>query len=140
MDSLKFVERARGALARPGFTPDLPWFDFFDESRLDGFAGYASLRAGRFDEAEGFLARTISRLPDQAVKQHAVVLADLATVHLSKGELDHACSIAAQAADRLRVAGYATGSDRLHTFRSRVAPWSSSAAVRALDQHLALTA
>jgi len=140
VDSLKFVERAQGALARPGFTPDLPWFDFFDESRLDGFAGYASLRAGRFDEAEGFLARTISRLPDQAVKQHAVVLADLATVHLSKGELDHACSIAAQAADRLRVAGYATGSDRLHTFRSRVAPWSSSAAVRALDQHLALTA
>ena len=138
--SLKLIDRARRALAQPGFAPDLRWFDFFDESRLDGFAGYSSLRAGRYDEAEGFLARTIRGLPDEAVKQHAVVLSDLATVHLSKGDLDQACSVAANAADRLRVAGYATGSDRLRTFRSRVVPWSSSAAVRALDQHLALTA
>lgn len=76
-ESLASIDRARAALARPVLAPDLPWFDFFDESRLDGFAGYASLRARRYDNAMSLLTATLGRLPDDTVKQRAVVLADL---------------------------------------------------------------
>lgn len=138
--SLDSIDLARSALARPGLAPELPWFDFYDESRLDGFAGYANLRARRYDEAMTLLSDTLRGLPEDAVKQRAVVLADLAAAHLARGDLDHSCSIAADAADRLRQAGYATGLDRLRHLRSSMAPWATSKAVRDLDQHLALAA
>ncbi len=136
-ESLGYVERARASLDRPNLAPDLPWFDFFDESRLDGFAGYASLRAHRYDEAITSLSQTLTGLSDNAVKQRAVVLADLAAAHLAKGDLDQSCAIASDAADRLRQAGYATGLDRLRALRSSMTPWATSAPVRNLDQHLA---
>ncbi|ACV78331.1 helix-turn-helix domain-containing protein [Nakamurella multipartita] len=139
-ESLDYIDRARTAFSRPRLAPELPWFDFFDESRLNGFAGYASLRADRHDEALALLSVTLSNLPDQAVKQRAVVLADLATAHLSQGNVDQACAIAIDAVDRLRQAGYATGVDRLRALRSHLAPWATSTAVRDLDQHLALAA
>ena len=53
-------------------------FDFFDQTHLYGFAGYAYLRARRYDEAMTLLFRTMTVLADDAVKQCAVVLADLA--------------------------------------------------------------
>lgn len=139
-ESLAFIDRARVALARPVLAPDLSWFDFFDESRLDGFAGYASLRARRYDEAMTLLTATLKRLPGDAVKQRAVVLADLAAAHLASGDLDRSCAIATDAVDSLCQAGYATGLDRLRTLRSSMTPWAASAAVRDLDQHLALAA
>lgn len=139
-ESLACIDRARNALARPVLAPDLPWFDFFDESRLDGFAGYASLRAHRHDEAMSLLTATLGRLPDDTVKQRAVALADLAAAHLATGDLDQSCTIATDAVDSLREAGYATGLDRLRTLRSRMTPWAASTVVRDLDQHLALAA
>jgi len=139
-DSLGYIDHARTALARPGLAPDLPWFDFFDEPRLDGFAGYASLRAHRYDDAMTLLSQTLCRLPDDAVKQRAVTLADLATAHLAQGDLDQACAVGADAADRLRQAGYATVLERLRTLRSSMTLWATSPAVRDLDQHLAFAA
>lgn len=139
-ESLEYIDRARNSWARSGLALDLPWFDFFDESRLNGFAGYTNLRADRHDDALTLLSATLSHLPDQAVKQRAVVLADLAAAHLGQGNVDHACAIAIDAVDRLRQAGYATGVDRLRALRSSLAPWATSTAVRDLDQHLALAA
>ena len=83
------------------------------------------------------LSQTLSGLSDDAVKQRAVVLADLAAAHLAKGDLDQSCAIASDAVDRLRQAGYATGLDRLRALRSSMTPWATSAPVRNLDQHLA---
>jgi transcriptional regulator with XRE-family HTH domain len=139
-DSLGYIDRARTSLAQPGLAPDLPWFDFFDESRLAGFAGYASLRARRYDDALTLLSSTLHRLPEDAVKQRAVALADLAAAHLAQGDLARSCAIASDAVDRLRQAGYATGLERLRSLRSSMTPWAASASVRNLDQHLALAA
>jgi tetratricopeptide (TPR) repeat protein len=138
--ALAAIDRAREALARPGLVPSLPWFDYYDETRLAGFAGYATLRAGRFDESRTALTEALDRLPAAAVKQRAVFLTDLATVHLHDGDLDEACRSAAAAADELHRAGYATGSGRLQEFRAAVARWSTTPAVRMLDEQLALIA
>ncbi len=64
-------------------------------------------------------------------------LADLATVELHDGNLDHACTIATDAARQLHQAGYATGAGRLRDFRATLEPWKTSTPVRVLDEQLA---
>ncbi len=75
--ALTAVDRARDELAAPGLARDLPWFDYYDATRLAGFAGYATLRAGRHAEAGVELRTALGKLPRGAVKQRAVFLADL---------------------------------------------------------------
>jgi transcriptional regulator with XRE-family HTH domain len=104
--ALHALDRARDALAAPGLAPELPWFDYYDTTRLAGFAGYATLRAGRYNDARTELGTALDKLARSAVKQRAVFLADLATIELHDGNLDHACTIAANAADQLHQAGY----------------------------------
>jgi ATP/maltotriose-dependent transcriptional regulator MalT len=135
--ALHAIDRARDALAAPGLTLELPWFDYYDATRLCGFAGYATLRAGRYDDARTELGTALSKLPRSAVKQRAVFLADLATVELHDGNLDHACKIASDAARQLHQAGYATGAGRLRDFRAALDPWKTATSVRALDEQLA---
>jgi len=135
--ALHALDRARDTLALPGLTLELPWFDYYDATRLCGFAGYATLRAGRYDDARIELGTALSKLPRLAVKQRAVFLADLATVELHDGNLDHACKLAADAADQLHQAGYATGAGRLRDFRAALDPWKTTTPVRALDEQLA---
>jgi len=116
---------------------DLPWFDYYDATRLSGFAGYASLRAGRFAESRTALGAALEQLPGRAVKQRAVFLTDIASVDLACGDLDKACALAADAAQQLHHAGYAMGFGRLKGFRAAVAQWPDSTPVRMLDEQLA---
>jgi transcriptional regulator with XRE-family HTH domain len=135
--ALAAIDRARDTLTMPGLNADLPWFDYYDTTRLSGFAGYALLRAGKTEEANTELTTAVSRLPQAAVKQRAVFLADIATVQLACGDLDEACRTAGDAAEQLRRAGYAIGLGRLRDFRAAVQRWSDSIPVRALDEQLA---
>lgn len=66
------MDGARDALMTANFEPDLPWFDYYDSTRHNGFAGYATLRAGRFQESRARLADALGGLPGEAVKQRAV--------------------------------------------------------------------
>jgi hypothetical protein len=45
--------------------------------------------------------------------------------------------VAAEAADVLSTAGYATSAERLHEFRALVQPWHDRASVKELDERLA---
>jgi hypothetical protein len=135
--ALAAIDRARETLSKPGLNADLPWFDYYDTTRLSGFAGYATLRAGKTEEAHAELTEAARRLPQAAVKQRAVFLADIATVHLACGDLDEACRTAGDAAEQLRRAGYAIGLGRLREFRAAVQRWSDSVPVQALDEQLA---
>lgn len=101
------------------------------------FAGYATLRAGQLDDARTALSDALRTLPRSAVKQRAVFLADLATVELHAGDLNHACRIAGDAAEQLHQAGYATGADRIREFRAAVDQWKTAQPVRLLDEQLA---
>jgi transcriptional regulator with XRE-family HTH domain/tetratricopeptide (TPR) repeat protein len=139
--ALAAVERARDALDQPsGPAGELAWFDYYNATRLAGFAGYATLRAGRLDDARTALTGALATMPRSAVKQRAVFLADLATVELRGNDLDQACRTAADAAEQLHQAGYATGAGRLREFRAALEPWQASAPVRVLDEQLAALA
>ncbi len=121
----------------PGWLLSLPWFDYYDATRLHGFAGYATLRAERYDDARTELSTALGKLSRSAVKQRAVFLADLATVELRQGDVDHACKIASDAAHQLHQAGYATGAGRLRDLRAALEPWNTTTPVRVLDDQLA---
>ena len=135
--ALAAIDRALDVLNRPGLTVDLPWFDYYDSTRLSGFAGYALLHAGKFTESRTALTSALGQMPRTAVKQRAVFLTDVASVELACGDLDKACATAGDAADQLRQAGYAVGFGRLRDFRGSLVPWSDSMPVRALDEQLA---
>ncbi len=137
-EALKAIDRARDRLAKPGLIADLPWLDFYDSTRLSGFAGYALARDGQLDASKASLADAARQLPRTAVKQKAVFLADIAAVELAGGELDRACASAWEAAESLRQVGYAHGVWRLREFRRSVEPWADAEPVRELDEQLAM--
>jgi len=137
-EALGAIDRARERLANPAVIADLPWFDYYDSTRLSGFAGYALLRDRQTGAARAALTDAADHLPRPAIKQRAVFLADIATVDLAVGDLDKACATAGEAADQLRRAGYAVGVGRLRDFRRSVEPWANSTPVRALDEQLAI--
>jgi tetratricopeptide (TPR) repeat protein len=91
--------------------PSPAWFDFYDASRLDGFAGYCALAAGDGDIAAGRLQKAIDGLAPNAAKQRPVLLADLATA--LQGEPAHATELLDQALDVLTHDWYATGHERV---------------------------
>lgn len=133
--ALQACDQAEAALrSEPG--EHLAWFDYFDATRLNGFRGYAELQAGRLDDARRTLGAAADALPEHAVKQRVVFLADIASVELERNELDEACRLATLAAETLQVAGYATGSDRLEDLRDRMEPWAERPAVRVLDERM----
>ncbi len=136
--ALGATDRAREKLASPGLIADLPWFDYYDSTRLSGFAGYALLRDGQHEASRAALTDAAAHLPRAAVKQRAVFLADIAAAELAGGDVDRACATAGDAVDQLRRAGYAVGVGRLRAFRRAVEPWSDSTPVRALDEQLAV--
>jgi transcriptional regulator with XRE-family HTH domain len=136
--ALAAIDAALETLSGPGLAAELPWFDYYDQTRLAGFAGYATLRAGKREESRAALTDALGSLPRAAVKQRAVFLADIATVQLACGDLDEACRTAGDAADQLSQAGYAVGFSRLREFRKSIEPWSGSTPVRALDEQLAV--
>jgi tetratricopeptide (TPR) repeat protein len=138
--ALAAIDRALETLDKPGLLADLSWFDYYDATRLSGFAGYATLHAGRLDDSRTALTGALQQLPQIAVKQRAVFLTDIASVDLACGDLDQACARAGDAAEQLRQAGYAMGFGRLREFRSSVQRWSDSTPVRALDEQLAALA
>jgi hypothetical protein len=133
--SLTAIDRAEGSLT---LSLEIPvWMDYYDTTRLQGFKGFAYLKAGKPEEARTALGEALSGLDDHAVKQRAVFLTDLATTYVHEGEVDKGAQVAAEAADALSTAGYATSAERLHEFRELVQPWHDRASVKELDERLA---
>ena len=133
--ALAAIDRARDAMSLQVDEAAPDWFDYYDPTRLAGFAGYANLCAGRYDSARADLEEALN-LPQAAAKQRSVLLADLAAVHYHDGDLDEACRIAISAVDELARAGYATGSQRVRSFLRLVRPQASSLAVRTLNERV----
>src|SRR5439155_4638615 len=78
----RHIDLAASALDSEDFVPE--WLDFYDASRLNGFAGYCALAAGDNDCAALRLESALHDLAPVATKQRTVLLADLATAHLDE--------------------------------------------------------
>lgn len=138
-DGLRALDRAVETLQQAGSQPTPPWFDFYSAARLDGFRGQVLLASGQGAAAREALARALASLEPDAVKQRAVLLADVAATHLCdrNPDVDEVAAGAVRAANELGRTGYRAAADRLVALRERLEPWSGSRAVRTLDEVLA---
>ncbi|MGW4244051.1 helix-turn-helix transcriptional regulator [Nocardia sp. NPDC004722] len=116
--------------------PSPAWLDWFSPTRLAGFKGNTLLVAGRGREARETLERVLVDLPDDAVKQRAVYLADLAASAVLESQPESACAYLEDALDQLGRTWYATAMDRIKAVRQTLRQWDSLPAVRVLDDRL----
>ncbi|MGI6797939.1 helix-turn-helix transcriptional regulator [Gordonia sihwensis] len=117
-------------------TRDPAWFDWFSQSRLEGFKGNTLIAAGNGREAQVVLTAALDELPSSATKQRAVILADLAAADVLRKEPEQACKRLMEALDLLGLAWYATAMDRIKSVRQSLREWDSLPAVRTLDAKL----
>jgi len=129
--------RPRARSAGPGDAAPA-WFDFYDTSRLNGFAGYCALTAGDTATATAKLQDALTGLAATASKQRSVLLADLATAHLD--DPDHAATLTDQALDALSSDWYATGLQRISSVIGKFPAGSERDHLRGRCQVLAAAA
>ncbi|GAB2531767.1 hypothetical protein [Nocardia heshunensis] len=136
--ALELIEQAETAYHE--FDPDLDpsplWMDWFSPARLAGFKGNTLTAAGRGTEARKTLQQVLSDLPAEAIKQRAVVLADLAAAAVLEHEPEQACDLLDEALQLLGEHWYATAMDRVKSVRQSLREWDSLPQVRALDNQL----
>lgn len=116
--------------------PSPAWMDWFSPTRLAGFKGNTLLIAGRGREARETLEQVLADLPEDAIKQRAVYLADLAAAAILENNPEQACLHLEDALDHLGRTWYATAMDRIKAVRQTLRQWDSLPAVRALDDRL----
>ena len=114
------AELGRGGPARP------EWLDFYDASRLTGFAGFCQLTAGRPSRAAETLEHNLRGLGPAAAKQRSITLADLAGARARQGEYEESARLLEAAVDQLGRHWYATGLDRVDAVRRRLAEGGAS--------------
>ena len=133
--SVSRIRSAEDALGTGGTDP--VWLDFFDASRLAGFAGNTLLLAGRHDAAAVRLQQALDGLAAGAVKQRAVLLFDLAAAQ-APDDAARASATAGQACDVLSRDYYATALQRVPAVRQALG--STPYAARLEERVRSLTA
>jgi hypothetical protein len=113
--SLARIHSAEDALVTTGTDP--VWLDYFDASRLDGFAGNALLLAGQNRAAASRLQSALDGLAENATKQQAVLLFDLAAAQ-APIDAEQALASARQACDVAGRDHYATALHRVPEVRA----------------------
>lgn len=134
--ALKCVARANEELPGSSSMPVPVWFDFFDESRLNGFEGFALRKAGDLVGARASLQKALAPSPITGPKQRAVMTIDLAVTCAQGGDLDEGCRLAGEAARDLHQSGYATAVSRLAEFHAAL-PDQRHPAARLLKESIA---
>ncbi len=97
--------------------PEPEWLDFYNESRLMGFTGYAELAAGEHERAAEAFETSLATLSPRTTKQQSVLLLDLATAW-GPTDGEHAVKLAGEAIDSLQRDFYATAEERLPAVRA----------------------
>lgn len=112
------------------------WFDWFSEARLAGFKGNTQMVAGQGRDARETLESVLRDLPEEAVKQRSIILADLAAAAVIEKTPDKACAYLSAALDQLGQNWYATAMERVKVVRQSLREWESLPEVRQLDERL----
>ncbi len=134
--ALRCLAQAEADLPRRAGVPAPEWFDYFDERRLHGFAGFGLRRSGDLSGARAHLETALVPGPQVTPKQRAVSMIDLAVTCVEGGDVDEGCRLATIAAEDLHRAGYATAVDRLTEFRGAL-PDQRHPAARLLQESIA---
>ena len=134
--ALQLISHAEDIFAGEEPRPSPAWLDWFSPVRLAGFKGNTLMVAHQHAAARETLQQVLDLLPDAAVKQRSIILADLAAVAVAENDPDQASALAEDALDHLARYWYATGMDRVRAVRQSLTRWDSLPSVRRLDERL----
>jgi transcriptional regulator with XRE-family HTH domain len=130
------LDRAQNFLDQPSGRPASASFHHHGPTELSAITGRVLIWAGDHTHAREVLTAMVDNPRSTGRRQRVLILIDLATAELHSGDLAAACSHATQAAELLHQAAYAVGTARLRDFRVAAQRPLTSAALRALDEHL----
>lgn len=135
-EALKVIGHAEDILTAGNEHRSPEWFNWFSPVRLAAFKGNTQLKAGHLPQARETLTQVLADLPDDAGKQRAVVLGDLAAVEAAQNNPEAACTYAQQALDQIAITWYATAMDRVNDVRRALQPFADQQCVQTLDDRL----
>jgi Tfp pilus assembly protein PilF len=101
----------------------------FTEPEFDRLAGSCYLSLGRYAEAAAILTATAARLHDRQ-KSRAIVLGNLALVHVRQGDVDAAAGALHQAIDMAAQTRGADGLNLIFKASRELAPWRQEPVVK----------
>lgn len=113
-----------------------PDTDFFDRPRLEGLRGACLSRIGQAKKAKQILHRVLAERDASCVKGRALVKADLASAYVQDSQPQDACALTVEALSvptEFRVDPIIR---RACDVRVELEPWSTTQAVRELDEFL----
>jgi tetratricopeptide (TPR) repeat protein len=114
-----------------------PRVPFFDAARLRGERGVALARLGRAEEAERLLTEAMSSLDPGTIKIRTRLLAELASSHVQRGDVDTACRYASEALSVAAELQVEPSLQDVYRIRRSLEPWHDTSPVRDLDRQIA---
>lgn len=127
------LDLAQGALdvARE---PHEGFFAGWDAGRIAGYRGSCLLALNRPEEAGVALEQALVMTSSRRAGQRSAVLTDLAAAYARQREVEHACTLLADAVAMARRTGLAELVQRAQGARRHLAPWRRTAAVQRLHE------
>jgi hypothetical protein len=138
-DALSSLDEARRLHAQAG-TGDRAWTHFFDDSRLTGMAAASYMRLGRAADADECADAALKALGPSKVKKRSLVLVDLASASLARGDLERACQYASESLASSVHSGHRYGVGRVRELRTSMNKHANGSCVRDLDAQLSALA
>lgn len=104
--------------------------------RLSGLALTTHVRLGRRVDADTTLGQVGALLPLVDAKKQVITLADIAGAHVTRGDPDEACQVAAEALAGAVRTECSIAVDRLRDLSRRLQPHRAAPVVRDFDERL----
>lgn len=118
--------RAERALERETSEPPSPWTSPFDQASLAAEASQCMQQLGELPAARRHSERVISLRNDNHVRSRAFSHLRLANILVTQGEIDHACSVAANALASSSQLSSHRVSQLLHALHARLLPHAAA--------------
>lgn len=133
------LDRAHGVIKLIGVSP--AWVRF-DDSRLPALQGACYVRLKQPQLAEAALLEALKMLPLNAKsgRRSGMILSDLTTAALQRGNIDQACSYADKVVDIVMHNSSGFLRDNLQKLRKQLTPFKNTIAVDQLEKRVALLA
>ncbi len=123
------------AVAQPAEAP-LPRFNY---STLLGYKGVCALHLKQPQHAQAALNESLKIMEPHRLRHKAIVLVDLATSYVLQQEIEEACRCAAQSLMLIAELKSSRVFQRVIGLRAQLEPWHTTAAVKRLDEQIAVT-
>lgn len=112
------------------------WVEFWDDSRLSGYAGTCYLMLRRSARAREALSGALAGAEESQVKYRSTYLVDLAAAYAQERDTEQACGHAELALALAAPLAYELTLERLRGLRIQLRPWSGDRYVDQLEEKL----